>query len=68
MELVRRGYQAGAVQLTFADVLLAEQNLGETRLRLAEARRELARAIADLQGLMQLEVGEPLPVPASPAR
>ena len=56
--LVRRGYQVGAVQLTFADVLLAEQSLNDARLRLAETRRELALAVADLKGLMQLDIGE----------
>jgi cobalt-zinc-cadmium efflux system outer membrane protein len=60
VELIRRGYQTGAAQLTFADVLLAEQNLGEARLRLAEAQRELGRASADLMGLMQLDLGEEL--------
>jgi cobalt-zinc-cadmium efflux system outer membrane protein len=59
-ELVRRGYQAGGPQLTFADVLLAEENLSSARLRLAEARRELGRAAADLAGLMQLDVAEDL--------
>ncbi len=56
--LVRRGYQVGAVQLTFADVLLAEQSLNDARLHLAETRRELALAVADLKGLMQLDIGE----------
>ena len=62
------------------DVLLAEQALNDTRLRLAEARRDLWRAVADLEGLMQLDVGEELcplpisganpaePVPPAPAR
>jgi cobalt-zinc-cadmium efflux system outer membrane protein len=57
-ELVRQGYQAGAAQVSFADVLLAQQALNEAQLRLAQARRELWRAVADLQGLMQLDVGE----------
>jgi outer membrane protein, heavy metal efflux system len=60
VQLVRRGYQTGLPAITFADVLLAEQSVGEARLRLAEARRELGRAIADLQGLMQLAIGEEL--------
>jgi outer membrane protein, heavy metal efflux system len=58
--LVRKGYQAGAVQLAFADVLLAEQSKNDARLRLAESRRELGRAVADLKGLMQLDIGENL--------
>jgi cobalt-zinc-cadmium efflux system outer membrane protein len=57
-DLVRRGYLAGAATIGFADVLQAEQALNETRLRLADSRRELWRAVADLQGLMQLDVGE----------
>jgi cobalt-zinc-cadmium efflux system outer membrane protein len=55
---LRRGYQAGAPQVTFADVLQAEQALLTARLTLAEARRTLWLAIADLQGLMQMDVGE----------
>jgi cobalt-zinc-cadmium efflux system outer membrane protein len=62
--LVLRGYQAGAAQVSFADVLQAAQALNETRLRLADTRRDLWRAVADLQGLMQLDVGEE----AGPAR
>ncbi len=54
------GFQKGAAQLTFADVLLAEQSLNDAKLKLADARRELWRAIADLQGLMQLDLGEEL--------
>jgi cobalt-zinc-cadmium efflux system outer membrane protein len=56
--LVRQYYLAGSTQVGFADVLQAEQALAETRLRLAETRRELWRAIADLQGLMQVDLGE----------
>ena len=58
VELVRESYRAGAAQITFTDVLLAEQALNDARLRLEEARRDLWRAIADLQGLMQLDIGE----------
>jgi cobalt-zinc-cadmium efflux system outer membrane protein len=58
LDAVRRGYQTGAAGVAFADVLLAEQTLGEARLRLAEAWRDLGRAMADLEGLMQLGVGE----------
>jgi cobalt-zinc-cadmium efflux system outer membrane protein len=60
LDLVRKGYEAGAADITFADVLLAQQTLDDARLRFAEARRDLWRAIADLQGLMQLDVGEEL--------
>jgi cobalt-zinc-cadmium efflux system outer membrane protein len=58
LDLTLRAYQAGSAQVTFSDVLTAEQNLNSTRLTLAEARRSLWQAIADLQGLMQLDVGE----------
>jgi len=60
IDLVRKGYQAGGKDVTFADVLLAEQNLNDARLKLAQTRRELWRAVADLQGLMQLDVGDEL--------
>jgi cobalt-zinc-cadmium efflux system outer membrane protein len=58
--LVRKGYEAGGAQVSFADMLLAEQSLNDTRLRLAEGQRGLGRAVADLQGLMQLEPREDL--------
>jgi cobalt-zinc-cadmium efflux system outer membrane protein len=58
LDLVRKGYQAGAKDLSFADVELAVEALNEARLRIAEARRELWRAVADLQGLMQLDLCE----------
>jgi cobalt-zinc-cadmium efflux system outer membrane protein len=58
LKQLRKGYQAGAPQVTFADVLQAEQSLLTARLTLAEARRELWLAVADLQGLMQVDVGE----------
>jgi cobalt-zinc-cadmium efflux system outer membrane protein len=60
LELIRAGYQAGAAQITFADVFSAEQTLNATRLSLAGARRELWRAVADLEGLMQLDLGQDL--------
>jgi cobalt-zinc-cadmium efflux system outer membrane protein len=58
LDLIQRGYQTGAAGMSFADVLLTEQTLGETRLKLAEAWRDLGRAIADLEGLMQLDISE----------
>ncbi len=66
VRLVQQGYQAGGPQIGFADVLLAEQALGDARLQFAEAHRELARAVADLKGLMQLDVGEDLETPSPP--
>jgi cobalt-zinc-cadmium efflux system outer membrane protein len=56
--LLRKAYEAGSAQVTFSDVLLTEQNLYNARLTLAEAQRSLWLAIADLEGLMQLDVGE----------
>jgi hypothetical protein len=44
--------------VTFSDLFMTEQSLNSTRLTLADARRSLWQAIADLQGLMQLDVGE----------
>jgi cobalt-zinc-cadmium efflux system outer membrane protein len=58
LALLLKAYQAGSAQVTFSDVLLTEQSLNTTRLTLAESRRSLWLAIADLQGLMQLDVGE----------
>ena len=60
---VKQEFAAGQPRVTFADVLLATQNLNAARLRLADIRREQWRAIADLEGLMQLDVEEPLPLP-----
>src|SRR5262249_19171812 len=58
LELLRRAYQAGSAQVTFSDLLMTEQELNTTRLTRAEARRWLWLAVADLQGLMQLDVDE----------
>jgi cobalt-zinc-cadmium efflux system outer membrane protein len=63
LDLIRKGYQGGSAQITFLDVLSAEQAVLTTRLTLAEARRNLWLAIADLEGLMQLDVDEKLPEP-----
>jgi len=57
-KLVRESYQGKGGQITFTDVLLAEQALNEALLHLEESRRELWRAVADLEGLMQMEIGE----------
>ena len=58
LDLLLKGYQAGAAQVTFADVFQAEQDLNATRLTLGDARRNLWLAHADLQGLMQIDIGE----------
>jgi cobalt-zinc-cadmium efflux system outer membrane protein len=60
VDLLRRSYQAGALQTTFADVLSAEQALYAARLSLVERQQAMWQAIADLQGLMQLDVNEEL--------
>jgi outer membrane protein, heavy metal efflux system len=60
VQLIQEGYAKGVAQYTFADILSAEQSLNDTELRVAQTRRELWRAVADLQGLMQLDVGEDL--------
>jgi cobalt-zinc-cadmium efflux system outer membrane protein len=67
LALLTRAYQAGSAQVTFSDVLLTEQSLNTTRLTLAEARRSLWLALADLQGLMQQDVAEEWNCPPSPA-
>jgi cobalt-zinc-cadmium efflux system outer membrane protein len=67
LKLVEQGYRTGSAQFTFADVLLAQQTLNETELRIAQMRRELWRALADLQGLMQLDLGQKdIPTKPSP--
>lgn len=58
LDLTLRAYQVGSTQVTFSDVLTAEQSLNSTRITLAEARRALWQAVADLQGLMQLDLNE----------
>lgn len=58
VDLLRKGYQAGAAQTTFADVLSADQALYAARLTLVERRQAMWQAIADLQGLMQLDSDE----------
>jgi outer membrane protein TolC len=63
LKLIREGYERGSALFTFADELSAQQALSETRLRLADTRRELWRAVADLQGLMYLDLGEELEAP-----
>jgi cobalt-zinc-cadmium efflux system outer membrane protein len=66
VELLRKGYQIGAAGITFADVLLAEQAFFTSRKALAGTRRSLWLAIADLQGLMQLDLDEELSAAAQP--
>ena len=66
VDLLRKGYQSGAAGITFTDVLLAEQALFTSRQSLAGARRSLWLAIAELQGLMQLDLDEELSVPGHP--
>jgi cobalt-zinc-cadmium efflux system outer membrane protein len=67
LELLLKAYQAGSAQVTFADVLTTEQNINSTRLTFAEARRALWLAVADLEGLMQLDVDEALAMLAGAA-
>jgi cobalt-zinc-cadmium efflux system outer membrane protein len=56
--LLRKGYEAGAAQITFADLIQAQVSLNQARIEVARARRDLGLAIADLRGLMQIDVGE----------
>jgi outer membrane protein TolC len=65
VELLRKGYEAGAPSVSFNDLILTEQSFNTTRLRLAETRQTLWLAVADLQGLMQLDVGEEYSCPLS---
>ena len=56
LDLLLKGYELGGGGVTFNDVLLTEQSLIAARLTLTEARQTLWQAIADLQGLMQLDI------------
>lgn len=60
LDLLLQAYQAGAAQVTFADLFQAQQDLNTARLTLAETRRNLWLAIADLEGLMQIDIDEKL--------
>src|SRR5260370_41576926 len=55
---VRAAYKAGAKDITLGDRQLASESINDGRIRLSEARRELWRAVADLEGLMQLDLGQ----------
>lgn len=66
LKQLQKGYQAGVPQVTFADVFQAEQALLTARLTLADSHRTLWLAIADLQGLMQIDLGEELGDPLQP--
>jgi cobalt-zinc-cadmium efflux system outer membrane protein len=71
LDLLIKGYQAGAAQVTFTDVFQAQQELNTARVTLIDARRNLWLAIADLQGLMQIDVCEEATIaqrPIIPAR
>jgi cobalt-zinc-cadmium efflux system outer membrane protein len=56
LDLLLKTYELGGAGVTFNDVLLTEQSLIATRLTLAEARQALWQAVADLEGLMQLDI------------
>ena len=58
LKAVQDLYAGGDPKRSFADVLLAQQNLNSTKLRRADVRRSLLQAYADLQALMQLDVDE----------
>jgi cobalt-zinc-cadmium efflux system outer membrane protein len=63
LTLVREGYKTNR-ETTISDVLLAEEALNDNRLRRQEVRRDLWRAVADLEGLMQMDLGEEVTPPA----
>jgi outer membrane protein, heavy metal efflux system len=56
--LLLKGYESGAAGVTFTDVLTTQQTLIDTRLKLADAKQAQWQAVADLQGLMQRDIGE----------
>jgi cobalt-zinc-cadmium efflux system outer membrane protein len=55
---IRQTYEAGKNPEGFVDIQTAVETLNETRVTLAEARRTLWEAVADLQGLMEIDVGD----------
>jgi cobalt-zinc-cadmium efflux system outer membrane protein len=58
LKLLQDGYKTGAAQITFTDLIIAQQAVNETHLKISQARRDLWRATADLQGLMALDLGQ----------
>jgi cobalt-zinc-cadmium efflux system outer membrane protein len=67
LRLIRQPYEAGKNPEGFVDIQTAAETLNETRTTLADARRALWEAVADLLGLMQVDVGEErCEVPAAP--
>ena len=58
-----RWVSQGEGDLVISDVLMTEQSLIETRLKLTESRQAMWQALADLQGLMQLDIDEDLTIP-----
>jgi cobalt-zinc-cadmium efflux system outer membrane protein len=63
LKLLREAFDAGGMGLSFADIQLAIDALNDARIKLADTRRDLWRAVADLEGLMQLDLDEPMPTP-----
>jgi outer membrane protein, heavy metal efflux system len=55
-DLLLKSYELGAAGVNFSDVLMTEQSLIASRLTLAESRQNGWQAVADLQGLMQIDV------------
>jgi cobalt-zinc-cadmium efflux system outer membrane protein len=53
---VEKLYQAGSNEIGFADLLQTQDTVNDARRRLVAARQELWAAIADLQGLMQVDM------------
>jgi cobalt-zinc-cadmium efflux system outer membrane protein len=66
LNLTLKAYRAGSAQVTFSDVLTIEQNLDTALLTQADALRSLWQAIADLEGLMQLDLQEKWSIPPAP--
>ncbi|MFO0965167.1 MAG: TolC family protein [Gemmataceae bacterium] len=63
VELIKQAYQAKAENVNFNDVFQAEQALIKTQADAYGVRRDLWRAIADLEGLMQMSLEEELHSP-----
>jgi cobalt-zinc-cadmium efflux system outer membrane protein len=58
VDLIKKAFKAGAENVNFNDVFQAEQALIKAQAEQFHVRRDLWRAIADLQGLMQVSLAE----------
>jgi cobalt-zinc-cadmium efflux system outer membrane protein len=58
VDTLLKNLELGGGNVVFLDVVTSEQSLISTRLTLVEARQALWQAVADLEGLMQIDISE----------